>query len=144
MREISEATALIEHHKYKEVIALLEPSLCFNIDNLEFIGKLAHAYCLNADFSKAIELNLSDYEGYFNRGLLYYAKKDYDKAIADWSKAIELEPKCPWPYEYRSFAYRDKGDYDKAWADVNKCQMLGGTVDSDVLDKLRKASGRSD
>jgi Tfp pilus assembly protein PilF len=97
-----------------------------------------------ADYSKAIELDPKDYEGYYNRGFSYYANKDYDKAIADWSKAIELRPDNPWPYLYRGLAYSDKEDYDKAWADVKKCQTLGGTVDQKDLDKLRKASGRSE
>ena len=30
---------------------------------------------------------------YNDRGLIWYAKQVYDKAIADYSKAIELDPK---------------------------------------------------
>ena len=32
-------------------------------------------------------------EDYFNQGVAYYGKKQFDKAIADYSKAIELNPK---------------------------------------------------
>lgn len=34
----------------------------------------------------------NDTELYYNRGIAYYKKREYDKAIADFSEVIKREP----------------------------------------------------
>jgi len=52
-----------------------------------------------------------------NRGVAYYKKGDFDRAIADADRAIAVKPDLAEAYYDRSAAYRAKGDYDRAVAD---------------------------
>ena len=44
-------------------------------------------------------------EAYYNRGIAYGDKGEYDKAIEDYSKAIELNPEYAEAYNNRGNAY---------------------------------------
>jgi tetratricopeptide (TPR) repeat protein len=94
-----------------------------------------------ADFTKVIKLKPTDAHAYIYRGMAYKNKGEYDLAVADYSKAIEIDPMITDAYRGRAGAYYYKGEYDKAWKDVYKAQARGQKVDSELLQKLRKASG---
>ena len=57
---------------------------------------------------------------YNNRGVAYYTKGDYGRAIAHYDQAIRLDPKNASAYENRSIAYAEKGVCDKAISDFTK------------------------
>jgi lipoprotein NlpI len=59
-----------------------------------------------------------------NRGTAYYAKGDYDLAIADYNEAIRLDPKYSFAYNNLGNAYRANGDYDRAVANYNAAIRL--------------------
>ena len=59
-----------------------------------------------------------------NRGLTYYYKGEYDKAIKEYNKAIELNPKYAEAFNNRGLAYRHKGELDRAIKDYNKAIEL--------------------
>ena len=61
---------------------------------------------------------------YYNRGIAYWAKGDYDRAIADYSESIRLIPGDARAYVSRGIAYRAKGDFDRAIADCNEAIRL--------------------
>jgi lipoprotein NlpI len=61
---------------------------------------------------------------YFNRGIAYKNKGDFDRAIADYTQAIQLNPKDAKPHVNRANAYSDKGDFDRAVADYNEAIQL--------------------
>jgi len=61
---------------------------------------------------------------YNNRGNAYYAKKDYDHAIADYTEAIRLDPKYALAHINRGNAYKVKGDYDRAIEDYSEAIRL--------------------
>eukprot|EP01080_Neovahlkampfia_damariscottae_P010162 gene10162-2582_t len=44
-----------------------------------------------SDFTKAIALDETMAIAYYNRALLYYAEKEYDKALRDFNKTLEYE-----------------------------------------------------
>jgi lipoprotein NlpI len=59
-----------------------------------------------------------------NRGGLWTAKGDYDRAIADFSEMIRLSPQEPAGFNNRGTAWRAKGDYDRAITDYNEAIRL--------------------
>jgi tetratricopeptide (TPR) repeat protein len=61
---------------------------------------------------------------HWTRGLLYWDRKDYDRAIADHSEAIRLDPNYIAAYIGRGVAYRSKGDTDNAMTDFSAAIRL--------------------
>jgi tetratricopeptide (TPR) repeat protein len=61
-----------------------------------------------------------DAKAYFNRGLAYDDKGQYDQAISDYSKAIEINSGIAEAYINRGNAYSKKSQYDKAISDYSK------------------------
>lgn len=57
---------------------------------------------------------------FYERGLLYTEKGDYDQAIRDFSKVIESDPEHAMAYNNRGVAYKQKGDYDRAISDYSR------------------------
>ncbi len=88
------------------------------------------------------QTELNDAWAYYNRGLAYFEKGQYDQAISDYTKALEINPRYARAYYDRGSAYARKGQYDKAWEDVHKAQDLGHKIHPGFLKDLRKASGK--
>ena len=67
-----------------------------------------------------------------NRGLVYLARKDSEKAIADFTEAIRINPDgvvgCAVVYLNRGIAHRELGNDVKAAADFAKAKELGCTL----------------
>ena len=63
-------------------------------------------------------------DAYYNRGLAYLRKGEYDRAITDNTKAIELDPVDAFAYNNRGYAHFKKGEYDHAIVDYNKAIEL--------------------
>eukprot|EP01034_Spumella_vulgaris_P008518 gene8518-10841_t len=57
---------------------------------------------------------------HFQRGLAWYDKNDYDKAIADFSESIRLNPRDGAPWVGRGAAYMYKNDLKQAIADFTE------------------------
>ena len=74
--------------------------------------------------SLAIELDPYFAKAYFNRGLVYRKKEEYEKAIQDYTKAIELDTEYAYAYNNRGYVYDEIGDYDKAIVDYNRAIKL--------------------
>lgn len=74
------------------------------------------------DFTKAIEINASFAEAYFERGSakskLFYA--DFKGAIEDYTKAISINPVFDKAYNNRGYCKRKLKDYKGAIADYTK------------------------
>jgi len=75
-------------------------------------------------YTRAIELDPKYAKACYARGVAYYVKGDYDRAIRDYDKAIELDPKYAKAYSNRGVAYGKKGDFDRAIRDFNKAIEL--------------------
>jgi tetratricopeptide (TPR) repeat protein len=65
-------------------------------------------------------LNPDYTDAYFNRGLAYGGKGEFDSAIEDYNRAIELNPDYTAAYLNRGNAYTEKGDFDRAIEDYDK------------------------
>ena len=79
---------------------------------------------------------------YYNRGLIYYLKGEYDKSINQYSKALQLNDTYVKAYNNRAIVFFLQKEYGKAWDDVHKMQNLGFQADPGLLQKLRTSSGR--
>jgi tetratricopeptide (TPR) repeat protein len=77
-----------------------------------------------ADYTRAIELEGTNYIAYNNRGMAKQAKGDLDGAILDLTKAIELKPDYAPNYINRGFVKQTKFDFDGAIVDFNKANEL--------------------
>jgi tetratricopeptide (TPR) repeat protein len=75
-------------------------------------------------YTKLLEADPDDAGAYQNRGLAYYKKGEYDKAIADYTRVIELDPQLAVAYNNRGLAYYKDDAYAKGIADFNKAIEL--------------------
>jgi tetratricopeptide (TPR) repeat protein len=57
---------------------------------------------------------------FYNRGIAYAKKSQYDRAIADFNQAIRLDPDSIFALNNRGAAYARKGQLDDAIADFNE------------------------
>jgi len=61
---------------------------------------------------------------YYNRGIAYFKKSQYDRAIADFDQAIQLDPNSTFALNNRGTAYARKGRFDRAIADFDQAIRL--------------------
>lgn len=102
-------------------ILFLTPSK--DVRNCSILGDDAIAACSRAIASGSYK----DHDLgklYWTRGLLYWDRNDYDRAIADDSEAIRLDPNYVAAYISRGVAYRSKGDTDHAMTDFSAAIRL--------------------
>ncbi|MDY7042558.1 MAG: tetratricopeptide repeat protein [Chloroflexota bacterium] len=78
------------------------------------------------DFSKAIDLDPSYAEAYYNRGVLYWREfSNHYRAIRDLTRAIELNPQWAEAHFNRGLAYKLHGDRGLAIADFQHYLKIG-------------------
>ena len=77
------------------------------------------------DYTKAISLKPQFADAYNNRGLLYAAKGEDQKAIADFFMCATINPKEPKCYVNRGRFYRSFGRYALAHRDFQRAKELG-------------------
>ena len=90
------------------VVVLLLPGLAFANDfdrGAEALGKNDYDLAIACFNAAHIKENTVDASAYRQRGIAYYSKKDYGKAIEDYSQVIRLDPKYANAYLLRAFAY---------------------------------------
>ena len=75
-------------------------------------------------YNRALELDDSMADGYYNRGNLHDSLGEYEEAIADFSKAIELVPEMTAAWNNRGNARMELADYTGALADFEEVIRL--------------------
>ena len=75
------------------------------------------------DFDKAIELNPTDPDFYYERGRIRKLLEDYDNALLDYNKVIELDPQAD-VYYSRGNLKKRMDDFDGALSDFDKAIEL--------------------
>jgi tetratricopeptide (TPR) repeat protein len=61
---------------------------------------------------------------FFSRGLAWYEKGEYDKAIKDYDEAVRLNPKDDGAFFNRGVAWKAKGENEKAEKDFAEAKRL--------------------
>jgi tetratricopeptide (TPR) repeat protein len=85
---------------------------------------------------------------YCGRGQEDSRKMDLMAATADYEKSVELDDKtddgcsCE-PYNALLVVYTDTKQYDKAWVFVHRSQQSKHWLDGELVNRLKKASGRN-
>jgi tetratricopeptide (TPR) repeat protein len=72
------------------------------------------------NYTQALQLNSSDAELYYKRGLAYYQLGDYEAAIADYSQAININPHDAKLYHKRGLALSQITAYEAAIEDYTQ------------------------
>lgn len=72
---------------------------------------------------------------FYNRGLAYKRKEDYDRAIADFTDAIRLDPSDADMFRNRGSAYDDAEQYDRALADYDQSIKLDPSSASSFVNR---------
>lgn len=67
---------------------------------------------------------------YYERGVDYSEKGEFESAISNYSKAIERDPDDIFSYHNRGLSYINLGEYDLAIADLNKTLEIDPTYDN--------------
>jgi outer membrane protein OmpA-like peptidoglycan-associated protein len=83
-----------------------------------------------SDFSKALEINSTNTETYYNRGVAYYKQGQNDKAISDFNKALEID------------SGYDKASYMRRLISVEDQQEMAISDLNERIDKLKKENQR--
>jgi tetratricopeptide (TPR) repeat protein len=100
-----------------------------NIIALQLLGVIAaekkdFALSLNF-FSRAISLQPSYADAFYNRGNVYKTLQRYNEALSDYQSTIELNPCNFRPYFSRGNIYRELGEFAKAIPDYTQSILLG-------------------
>ena len=82
-----------------------------------------------------------DPNGHFQRGESYFNKGDYDQAIVEYEKTIRQEPQFIDAYCRRALAYFCLQKYERSWQDIKTAEARGYPCASDLIAKLKSASG---
>ena len=70
---------------------------------------------------------------HYNRGVLYSAKDDNDRAIADYGEAIRLNPKQALGFFNRGYVYAIQGDTEHAIPDLSEAIRLDSSYTKSFL-----------
>ncbi len=81
-----------------------------------------------ASFTRAIQLNLSTADVFYQRGLVFAAQLKTAGAIEDFTRAIQFNPRDPDYYYSRGAALFDARDYRKAIADFTEAIRISSKI----------------
>jgi tetratricopeptide (TPR) repeat protein len=83
------------------------------------INEVIPSYLVDIDPSYVIP-GVQTAQFFYDRGVQFFDKKDYETAIADFTEAIRLDPNYKEAYKDRGRSYGNKNDYDRAIADYTQ------------------------
>jgi len=87
--------------------------------------------------TKETQQEPDDYVALLNRGVEYFNKGNYEKAIEDFSAVIKINPDYGDVLIIRGNTYKIKGDYDKAIEDFSVAIKIGSWPRTKVLHERR-------
>ncbi|WP_323299839.1 tetratricopeptide repeat protein [Crocosphaera sp. UHCC 0190] len=77
-----------------------------------------------ADFTAVLQINSSEIEAYYNRGIAYGRINNYQAAIADFDRALSLDKEAAYIYIERAKIGLKLGNYQRAIDDVKTAMKL--------------------
>jgi len=85
------------------------------------------------ELNQAIQLDPGCADCYYNRGVIYERREDFESARREFARALALEPLHVDALYHRAAAHRKLGDYAGAIADLEAC--LSATEDLPDVDR---------
>jgi len=79
------------------------------------------------ELKEAIKLEPTLDDGFYNLGIIYYCRGNFDEAIIMFKKAIENNRNIPFYYYYLGQVYHNKTDYDSAIKEYEKALAIDKT-----------------
>ncbi|MCL2791965.1 MAG: tetratricopeptide repeat protein [Spirochaetaceae bacterium] len=80
-----------------------------------------------ATYTEAIRQNPNDAIAFYNRGLAFAARQEFENAIADYTEAIRLNPNFADAFNNRGNAHFNIREFDKAIADYEAALRIEPT-----------------
>jgi len=92
-------------------------------------------------YTLAIEKDPEFIDAYYNRGVVHFTLREYNKALSDFNRVIEKRPDMAMAYASRGSTFEKLGDYYNALKDYKKAAQLG---DKDTQKYLKSKNIRWD
>ena len=90
------------------------------------------------DFDIAIQNDENNTLAYYNRGISYALKRDYERALSDFNRIIKIDPNHALAYYARGGIYLyELKDKIKARQSFQKALELGFSNAQEMLDELK-------
>src|SRR6516162_8636319 len=94
-------------------------------------------------YDEAIGVDATDAVHFFNRGLAYAGRREYEAAIQDYDQAIRLNPRFAEAFAARGAAYGDAGQYDRAVQDLDQAVGLNPNLAKALASAARLTFSRA-
>jgi len=94
--------------------------------------------------NRALPLNPKLAEALNHRGVVWFVKGNFKRAVADFEQALKLKPRLAEAYGNRGLVWLLLGWPQEAEADFTRCRELGGTLKPDAEKLLREMKGGID
>jgi tetratricopeptide (TPR) repeat protein len=89
-----------------------------------------------------LSLDPKQAEAWLYRGVVWFDKKDYLRAIADFDEALKLNPRLADAYCSRGATWLLQGKPAEAEDDFARCRSLGGAPKPEAAAMLREMKAR--
>jgi hypothetical protein len=128
-----------------KILVIIDAIIKLEEHTRPYISGQGNTYLANKQYDLAIQkfdeaISLGDTKLYYNRGLAWLAKHEYERAIADFTQAAKFEHGNHFIYIRRAEANEQKGDRDSAIADYRRALALA--PDLTVADQIKAALKR--
>jgi Flp pilus assembly protein TadD len=80
-----------------------------------------------SDFNEAVRVDPNNWQGFYGRGVVYYERKDFKRAIAQFNESIRLDLNNAYSFYFRGLSKQEIGDRTAA-ADIAKARQLDPSV----------------
>ncbi len=81
---------------------------------------------------------------YYRRGVAYFAKLDFDHAMADYDRSIQLNPNFAQAYNNRGAIFNDRGSFDRAIQDYDQAIRLNPNYALAIYNRANAYKGKGE
>jgi tetratricopeptide (TPR) repeat protein len=95
------------------------------------------------DLNRALSLDPKMAEAWLFRGVAWFDKQDYPRAIADYDEALKLNLRLVAAYSNRGVVRLIQGKITEAEVDLARCRELGGSLKPGVAALVEEVKQQS-